>query len=189
MKHWRAWLFAAPAILAALSWWLWPRLANQKKQERGNLLDPLILRAAKEYRLDPALIKAVIWRESQFDASAMGKAGEIGLMQLTDAAAYEWADASQIVSFNPKHLYNPETNTLAGCYYLAKMIRSFPNCDDPIPYALASYNAGRQQVRRWRQGVASTNAAQFIRQIAFPSTKQYVQSILRQRRRFEQDFQ
>lgn len=119
----------------------------------------------------------------------MGKAGEIGLMQLTDAAAYEWADASQIVSFKPKHLYNPETNALAGCYYLAKMIRSFPECDDPIPYALASYNAGRGQVRRWRQGAASTNAAQFIHQIPFPSTKQYVQSILRQRRRFEQDFQ
>lgn len=178
MKHWRAWLFPALAIFAALSWWLWPRNAIQKKRERGNLLDPLILRAAKEYRLDPALIKAVIWRESQFDDSATGKAGEIGLMQLTDAAAYEWADASQIVSFKPKHLYNPETNALAGCYYLAKMIRSFPECDDPIPYALASYNAGRGQVRHWRQGAASTNA-EFIHQITFPSTKQYVQSILR----------
>lgn len=189
MKHWRAWILPSLALLAAVSWWGWPRFALQKKQERGNLLAPLILRAANEYRLDPALIKAVIWRESQFDASAMGKAGEIGLMQLTDAAAYEWADASQIASFEPKHLYNPETNTLAGCYYLAKMIRSFPKCDDPIPYALASYNAGRGQVLRWRQGAGSTNAAQFIRQIAFPSTKQYVQSILRQRHRFERDFQ
>ena len=189
MKHWRRWILPALALLAAASFLGWPRFALQKKQERGNLLDPLILRAAREYRLDPALIKAVIWRESQFDASATGQAGEIGLMQLTDAAAYEWADASQIVSFKPKHLYNPETNTLAGCYYLAKMIRSFPECDDPIPYALASYNAGRQQVLRWRQGAASTNAAQFIRHIAFPSTKRYVQSVLRQRRRFEQDFQ
>ena len=188
MKHWRGWLLPALALLAAVSWWVGPRFVIQKKQEQGSLLDPLILRAADEYRLDPALIKAVIWQESQFDAAATGKAGEIGLMQLTDAASYEWADDSQIASFEPKHLYNPETNTLAGCYYLAKMIRSFPDCDDPIPYALASYNAGRRQVLRWRQGAASTNAAQFIRQIAFPSTKQYVQSILRQRLRFQQDF-
>lgn len=67
-------------------------------------------------------------------------------MQLTDAAACEWVNTSQILNFEPEHLYDPETNTLAGCFYLAKMLESFPACDDPTLYALASYNAGKSQV-------------------------------------------
>ena len=158
----------------------------EKKQ--FSYFDRTIIQSAQAYALEPALIKAVIWKESQFDAFATGSAGEIGLMQLTDAAAFEWADASKIATFEPEHLYHPSTNTLAGCYYLAKMIKGFPKCDDPIPFALASYNAGRSQVLRWSQGNGTTNATAFIEQIGFPSTKRYVQSILKERRRFEADF-
>jgi len=41
--------------------------------------------------VEPALIKAVAWRESKFDTHARGRAGEIGLMQLREEAAQEWA--------------------------------------------------------------------------------------------------
>ncbi len=184
-KYWWLWILLALTLLAG--WWLLYSML-QKKQRQGHF-DSLIRQAAETYCLEPALIKAVIWKESQFNASATGGSGEIGLMQLTDAAAYEWADASQITTFKPDHLYDPTTNTLAGCYYLAKMLRAFSTCDDPLPYALASYNAGKSHTLRWSEGAAATNAAQFISQISFSTTQQYVQSILRQRRRFERDFQ
>ncbi|MBT5706023.1 MAG: hypothetical protein HOI66_06830, partial [Verrucomicrobia bacterium] len=49
-------------------------------------------------------------------------------------------------------------------------------------------NAGYSQVRRWSQGNGTTNAATFIEQIGFPSTKHYVKSILNKRQRFEAEF-
>ena len=183
MKYWWAWLL----LILSLSgeWWLL-RLWLEKKQ--FSQFDRIILQSAEAYSLEPALIKAVIWKESEFDTFATGSAGEIGLMQLTDAAAFEWADDSKITTFEPDHLYHPSTNTLAGCYYLAKMVKRFPKCDDPIPFALASYNAGYSQVRRWSQGNGTTNAATFIEQIGFPSTKHYVKSILNRRQRFKSEF-
>ncbi len=183
MKYWWAWLLLAFSLSA--EWWLLRQWLQRKEFSR---FDRLIVSAAQTYDLEPALVKAVIWKESQFDTQATGKAGEIGLMQLTDAAAYEWADDAKILTFEPDHLYNALTNTLAGCYYLAKMKRGFPNCDDPIPFALASYNAGRSQALRWGKGTASTNAAAFIEQIGFPSTQAYVRAILAKKESFVADF-
>jgi len=51
--------------------------------------------------------------------------------------------------------------------------------DDPLPYALADYNAGRGNVLKWNQGAAATNSAAFARQIGFPGTRDYVRSVLR----------
>tara|TARA_A100001037_G_scaffold104852_2_gene95280 strand:- start:653 stop:1207 length:555 start_codon:yes stop_codon:yes gene_type:complete len=183
VKYWWAWLLLIVSL--SLEWYFLRLWLERKHYGR---FDQLIIDAAETHSLDPSLVKAVIWKESRFNSFATGKAGEIGLMQLTEAAAWEWADATGISNFNTNHLYHPSTNMLAGCFYLAKMIRLFPNCDDPIPFALASYNAGRSQALRWGHGLARTNAGQFIENIGFPSTKNYVNSILAERNRFEPDF-
>ena len=43
------------------------------------------------------------------------------------------------------HRGAPGSNTLAGAWYLAKLLRRYPHADDPLSYALADYNAGRGQ--------------------------------------------
>ena len=43
---------------------------------------------ARNYRLDPALLAAVIYAESKFHANARSSSGAIGLMQLTPATAH-----------------------------------------------------------------------------------------------------
>ena len=53
--------------------------------------DALIRSVAAEHHLDPMLVKAVVWRESRFDAQKFGSAGERGLMQVSEKAAQEWA--------------------------------------------------------------------------------------------------
>ncbi len=184
MKYWWAWLLLALSLTGE---WMLLRMWLQKKQY--SRFDRIIIQAADHYSLEPSLVKAVIWKESQFDTFATGKAGEIGLMQLTDAAAFEWADDAKISTFEPEHLYDPTTNTLAGSFYLAKMMRGFSKVDNPVPYALAAYNAGRSQVLRWREGTGLTNATTFIDQIGFPSTKQYVQSIMSKQAKFKADFE
>jgi soluble lytic murein transglycosylase len=148
---------------------------------RHHRFDSAIATAARRYDLDPALITAVIWRESRFDPDARGRAGELGLMQIREAAAMEWADAEHIKSFDHAACLNPLTNVMAGAYYLKKVSRHYSHTDNPIPYALAEYNAGRGNVLKWLTGSAATNSAVFIGQIGFPGTKAYVTAILERR--------
>jgi soluble lytic murein transglycosylase len=144
---------------------------------RENSHDQLILAAAQKYGVDPALIKAVVWRESRFDPNARGGAGEIGLMQIREAAADEWAKAEKIRFFSHQHLYDPAKNLLAGTWYLGKLLRRYPRTDNPIVYALADYNAGRTHVLRWNKGPASKDSAQFLKQMDYPGTRAYITAV------------
>jgi soluble lytic murein transglycosylase len=140
--------------------------------------DDLIRAAAERYGLEPALVKAVVWRESRFRPDARGRAGELGLMQLRYDAAAEWAGAEQCTNFMHETCLDPRTNTLAGTFYLAKLLKRYLKTDNPLPYALADYNAGRGNVLKWNTGEAATNSAVFITQIGFPGTSNYVLSVM-----------
>jgi soluble lytic murein transglycosylase len=146
--------------------------------------DRFIRAAAARYQLDPALVKAVVWRESRFNPYARGRAQEIGLMQLREEAAQEWADAEHLANFAHEHCLDPGTNMMAGTFYLQKLLKRYRNTDDPVPFALADYNAGRANVLKWLTGAAATNSAAFIDQIGFPSTREYVRTIMRRAKRY-----
>lgn len=150
--------------------------------------DEAIAAAAARYEFDPALVKAVVWKESRFHPAVRGKAGEIGLMQLMDAASQEWAEAERVYPLGERALFNPATNVLAGTWYLRKLVRRYRNTDNPIPFALADYNAGRGNVLRWAKGTAVTNSLDFIGAIGFPSTSNYVVSVQKRRSRYVDDF-
>jgi soluble lytic murein transglycosylase len=138
------------------------------------------LAAARRYGVQPALVKAVVWRESRFNAHARGGRGEIGLMQvLPKAAAKDWSDAEKLPELPADDLLDPGTNTLVGAWYLGKLLKRYEQTDDPLPYALADYNAGRGNVLKWKQGAAATNSAAFLAQINFPGTRSYVESVMR----------
>jgi soluble lytic murein transglycosylase len=183
MRRWFPWLLAALVLLAvALGDWLYLRW-------RDHRYDPLIRLAAQQYGVDPSLVKAVIWKESNFKATARGQAGEIGLMQMRELAAVEWSSAEKVGSFEMEHLTDPGTNTLAGTWYLARLLRRYRHTDDPVPYALADFNAGRSHVLKWIKGNgAETNSTTFVSQIGFPSTRRYVELILVRRLRYQGDF-
>jgi soluble lytic murein transglycosylase len=150
---------------------------RQGQLERSQ--DKPIRAAAARYQVEPALVKAIVWRESRFRPDVRGRASEIGLMQIQEDAAREWADAEHIPGFEHEHCFDPATNTLAGTWYLKKLLARYSRTDDPLPYALADYNAGRGNVLKWNHGEAATNSAAFIQQIAFPGTKDYVQTVIR----------
>lgn len=174
------WIFALLLLVAcgAAGIWWW----HQGRQERSQ--DGPIRTAAKRYGVDPALVKAIVWRESRFNPKARGRSQEIGLMQLREEAAQEWADAEELYTFEHEHCVDPLTNTLAGTYYLSKLLRRYTRTDDPVPYALADYNAGRANVIKWNNGEASTNSAVFIEQIGFPGTREYVRSVMERCKRY-----
>jgi soluble lytic murein transglycosylase len=182
-QRWRRRLLLALLVLAgaaAFLDWRW-----FKREHRH---DSVILAAALRQGVDPALVKAVVWRESRFDARAVGRAGEIGLMQITEPTALEWAGEESVTNFEHALLFDPAMNTRCGVWYLAKLLRRYPRADDPLPFALADYNAGRGNVLRWAKGAAATNSAAFIAAIGFPGTQDYVQSIAARRSYYTNDF-
>lgn len=140
--------------------------------------DELILAVADQYGVDPALIKAVIWRESRFDPDVRGRSGEVGLMQIMKDTGDDWAKAENIKFYWHRQLFNPEKNIRAGTWYLKTMLNRYRHTDNPIPYALAAYNAGPGNADKWTKGIAATHSAAFIQQIGFPGTKDYVRSVM-----------
>jgi soluble lytic murein transglycosylase len=152
---------------------------------REHRFDAEIAAAATRYRLEPALVKAVVWQESRFNPNDRGGAGELGLMQIREAAAFEWAASEHIAAFDHSACLDPATNTLAGTWYLKQTLLRYKQADNPLPYALAEYNAGRGNVLKWRTGSAMTNSAAFMSQIGFPGTKAYVQSVLKRYKHYQ----
>ena len=172
-------ILAVLAVAAVLvEGWRWKRSRLAASQ------DPPIRAAALRYGVDPALVKAVVWRESRFNPRARGRDGEVGLMQLLEIAAQEWVDAEHVSAFEHDHCMDPGTNTLAGTFYLRKLLDRYQHTDDPVPYALADYNAGRSNVLKWMKGAGTTNSALFIEQIGFPATREYVLEVMNRSERY-----
>ena len=107
-------------------------------------------------------------------------------MQLREEAAGEWAKSERVLVFAHKQMFDPARNTLAGTWYLHKLLGRYQHTDDALPYALADYNAGRTHVLQWAKGAAATNSASFVEQIGFPKTKQYVREVIKRQRYYRE---
>lgn len=94
-----------------------------------------ILAAAKEHRVDPALIAAVIRVESNGNAWAVSRKGARGLMQLMPATARRLGVRSP---------FDPGENIRAGAAYLAELATRFGETNADL--ILAAYNAGENAV-------------------------------------------
>src|SRR6516162_8945505 len=116
MRRWR-WFFWIALLLAGS----WAAFGHWHAGWLEHHQDGSIRAAARRYGVEPALIKAVVWRESRFHPDARGRAGELGLMQLRDDAAREWAEAEQLTGFTHEQCLDPITNTLAGAWYVHKL--------------------------------------------------------------------
>ncbi len=180
----RAWPWVTlTALVLALVLGVW-----SLRQRGSHRYDRLIREAARRNGIDPALVKAVVWQESRFDPQARGRVGELGLMQLRELAAIDWSSSQGIRSFAFEQLRDPGTNIEAGTWYLAMALKRYQQTDDPVPYALADYNAGRGNVLRWNKGAAATNSIEFLAQVTFPGTRRYIQNVVRRAEVYRRDF-
>jgi soluble lytic murein transglycosylase len=176
----------ALAALAAVGVVLWTspdptyRLQSWLAGSRYSSYDALIGDLARKRGVDPLLIKAIAWRESAFQTDKVGTSGERGLMQVGEAAARDWAQAMKIETFVPTDLFDPKTNVDAGTWYFKKALDRWKQKADPIPFALAEYNAGHVRVDRWIANTGrgeETTATDLINAIDFPSTRKYIEDI------------
>jgi soluble lytic murein transglycosylase len=167
-------------VIGLVDWWY-----ELRKEQR---YDAQILNIAQRHGVNPALVKGVVWRESRFNPRVRGRVGEIGLMQVRSLTAREWAQAVERRRSFEGDLFEPETNLEVGTWYLGKLLKRYARTSDPVSYALADYNAGRSNVLRWNKGAAETNSSIFVSQITFPSTQDYIRSIVRRSARYQASF-
>lgn len=116
-------------------------------------LEPVISRFSRQHQLHPALIRAIIKAESDFDPRAVSRAGAVGLMQLMPQTA---------VRFEVRDLYDPEDNIGGGTKYLRQLLDRFRG---NLPLALAAYNAGEHVVDRYRTLPPIDETRKYVRKV------------------------
>lgn len=123
--------------------------AQAPLQDREQLYEKQIMESAREHGVDPMLIKAVIFTESSFFPDKTGKDGEIGLMQIRQAAARDWANAKGVMPPEKEAMFDPGLNIEIGTWYLARALKHWYDNPDFLRMALAEYNAGRTRLLQW----------------------------------------
>lgn len=131
---------------------------------------------AKQYNLDAYLITALIREESYFNPKAGSSAGARGLMQLMPSTASYIANRNGIRYTGAESLYNPEKNIQLGCAYL-DYAKERLHGDDLL--AVASYNGGPNAVRAWKENLSYKNFDEFIENIPYPETRDYIKKVYR----------
>jgi len=128
--------------------------------KRRQFYDGYIQDASKKFNLDPALVKAVIHVESDFNPVAVSHKGARGLMQLMPETAARYSE---------QDLFSPVANITAGSRHLSYLMQRY---DQNMPLVLAAYNAGEESVDRYR-GIPP-----------FQETRQYVKKVMKYQERY-----
>ena len=113
---------------------------EERRTLRGNgatRYDHLIKEISRRHDIDPALVKAVIKTESDFDPQAVSKKGARGLMQLMPETLKD------MNVYNPFH---PRDNINGGVRFLKQLLERF---DNNLTLSLAAYNAGPSVVEKY----------------------------------------
>lgn len=116
-------------------------------QRTRQFYDPYILQASEKYNVDPALVKAVIRAESNFNPLAVSPKGAQGLMQVMPQTAARYRESD---------MFSPITNIYVGTRHLAYLMKRY---SDDLPLVLAAYNAGEENVDRYK-GIPPFNETQ-----------------------------
>jgi soluble lytic murein transglycosylase len=127
-----------------------------------------------KYSIDPLLVLSVAREESRFDTKARSPAGALGLMQLMPRTAYRFSSKLKLGIHTTQQIYDTKNNLHIGIYYLSNLINEFGS----YSHALAAYNAGEEAVRKWMQKGNYKSIDEFIEDIPYNETKNYVKRVI-----------
>ncbi len=137
------------------------KLTKRKLNTRETEFDQTIFDLADAFKLDRALIKAIVHIESSFNPQAVSPKGAQGLMQLMPATAS---------SYNVNNPFNAYDNLRGGIAFFADLMHRYQN---DVRLALAAYNAGETAVSKY-QGIPP-----------FPETQAYVKHVLQLHKNYQ----
>lgn len=149
----------------------WPALHTEIRKLTLPLDHADIIRQqAREKRVDPALIAAVIYAETKFNPR-QSSAGAEGLMQILPETATFLAHRSGATTFTTADLATPQVNIAYGSYYLRYLLDRYHGNET---LALAAYNGGAGNVDGW---LARAGGSLPAARIPFPETRAYVERV------------
>jgi len=178
-----------PAVLAYASYVGLPgvalRLGNMLKDENGKYYDSALYPVSPwtpegGYKLDPALVHAVIRQESRFNLNAKSYSGAQGLMQIMPKTAQYIAEKRGYAeTLNAHTVRQPETNMKLGQDYIEYLLDGHYVKDDVLSL-LVAYNAGPGNLLKWRKRVngSDQDPLLFVEMIPVKETRDYVERVL-----------
>ena len=178
-------LFARVGILMGVGVWKAGSFI-MNYADRSTRYDKLIVTAGRRNGVYPPLLKAVIWKESRFDASARGSKGEIGLMQvMPQSAVKDWEAAFHRQVPSEGTLMDPELNIEIGSWVLGRALNRWKDYNEAESLALCEYNAGIQRAESWKPLL---HDGKVLPNIDIESTRKYVRDILERRDEYEHEW-
>jgi soluble lytic murein transglycosylase len=135
-----------------------------------------VFRDAQSHNLDPYDVAALIRQESEFNPDAKSRANAYGLMQLLPSTGRMLGKQQGIAVTRPSMLLNPALNIELGTKYLRAQLDTW---EGDWYRTLAAYNAGPGRVRQWTSGANVHEPLEFVENIPFDETREYVQAVLR----------
>lgn len=115
--------------------------------------DQLIRDTAASYRVDPALVKAVVHVESGFNPNAVSRKGASGLMQLMPETARR---------YGVRDIFDPTQNVQGGVLYLKDLLKKFNHNHRLV---IAAYNAGENAVIRYKGIPPYSETRAYVRRV------------------------
>ena len=155
------------------------RRARQNGIYLGSLGYP-VLDIPEDSPTEQAVLLSIIRQESSFSSHVVSPAGARGLMQIMPSTAKQVAQKKK-KKFAPEMLTeNPEFNIEVGSAYFSEMVKRFGGS---YILAIAAYNAGPTNVRRWIKAIGNPedediDPIDWIEMIPFNETRNYVQRVL-----------
>jgi len=147
-------VYSAPAVFTAQGATpIRPAPTVQAVPATSEQVSRLIAEASARFAISPNLIRAVAWRESRFQQTAVSPKGAIGVMQLT-------AGTARRLGVDP---YDLRQNIHGGAAYMSQLLSRYRGDTN---LALAAYNAGPAVIDRY--GGAPP----------YPETRRYVSDIM-----------
>jgi soluble lytic murein transglycosylase len=135
---------------------------------------PLITKYAADHDLDPYILAALMAQESTFTPEIRSSANAYGLLQLLPSTGSRYGKKMGMGRISTTSLMQPEVNVKIGTQYFKDLVEEFGGAY----YALASYNAGPNRVHQWMTQKPGLPQDEFIDDIPFPETQNYVKRIL-----------
>ena len=130
-----------------------------------------VTKASERFKVEDNIVWAIMRQESAFNPNATSWVGAGGLMQLMPGTARSEAKALEMKKYS---VYNPEQNIILGSAHIARLLRSFGD----VEVALAAYNAGGGNARRWLDGRKNVPLDEWIEMVRFEETNDYVQKVM-----------
>lgn len=119
--------------------------------------------------LPESLVWAIMRTESNYLPVAKSPVGALGLMQIMPATAESMSKGGS------KRLTHPDLNIKLGTLHLKDLLQSY---DRNLTLAIAAYNAGSGNVKRWQKGYGHLPEDEFIESIPFRETREYVKKVV-----------